>query len=70
MDLGPRISGCRVLGFPKLVLACWWVGQILGLLAERLKVSQSWCWSTGGWDWVPGVLGLEPFCWWEGYFLT
>ena len=69
-ELGPRVSSYRALDAPKLISVRWfslWLGWILGLLAKRSKVSQSWgAWPGPGsfWAWCldAGVLSGS----WQG----
>lgn len=39
VELGSRISGCRVLRMLQLVMACWWLGWFLTQLAVGPNLS-------------------------------
>ena len=54
-ELGPRVSGCRALGIPRLVPVYWYVGLCPGPSGGQRQVL--------GQLWAQGVLRQQA-CWW------
>lgn len=61
VELGHRVTSCRALWLPELLLTYWWAGLIPNTAYCGFDVSQSFCGLAGGWEQILGWLSIPKY---------